>query len=106
MVIAIVLAILAAVITLYFRNNPLNHSKRYVFRRFVNWFPLGMTYAFLYMGRYNLAVSKNALDTHMTNQDFGIIFGTGTIVYALSLFFNGPVVDRVGGKKGILLAAL
>lgn len=106
MVEAIVLGILALVITMYFRNNPLRHDRPFMMRRFVNWFPLGMTYAFLYMGRYNLAISKNALDTHMTNQDFGIIFGTGTIVYALSLFMNGPIVDRIGGKKGILIAAL
>lgn len=106
MVNLLVLGILATVITLYFRNNPLRHGRWFMMRRFVNWFPLGMTYAFLYMARYNLAVSKNALDTHMSNQQFGVIFGIGTIVYALSLFFNGPIVDRFGGKKGILLAAL
>lgn len=106
MVESIVLAILATVIFIYFRNNPLGHSRRFMMRRFTNWFPLGMTYAFLYMARYNLAISKNALDTYMSNQQFGIIFGTGTIVYALSLFLNGPIVDRIGGKKGILLAAL
>ncbi|MCE9613095.1 MAG: MFS transporter [Lentisphaerae bacterium] len=97
---------LAVVIGLYFYNNPLKHGRWFMVRRFINWFPLGMTYAFLYMGRYNLNVSKNALGTLMTKEDFGIIFGTGTIVYALSFLFNGPLVDRIGGKRGIIIAAL
>lgn len=75
-------------------------------RRFVNWFPLGMTYAFLYMARYNLSVSKNALGDQMTKEDFGLIFGAGTVVYGLAFLINGPLVDKLGGKKGILIAAL
>ena len=34
-------AILAAIVILYFRINPLNHSKWFIARRFINWFPLG-----------------------------------------------------------------
>jgi len=97
---------LAVVILLYFRNNPLQHSRWFMLRRFINWFPLGMTYAFLYMGRYNLIVSKNALGTLMSNEDFGTIFAVGTTVYAFSLLINGPLVDKIGGKKGILIAAI
>ncbi len=97
---------LAAVITLYFKNNPLGHSRKFMFRRFVNWFPLGMTYAFLYMGRYNLNVSKNALGDMMTKEQFGLIFAAGTITYGLSFLLNGPIVDKIGGKKGIIIAAL
>ena len=52
----IVALFLAAVIWLYFRSNPLRHSSWFTVRRFINWFPLGMTYSFLYMGRYNLNV--------------------------------------------------
>lgn len=97
---------LVAVIWLYFRNNPLGHSTWFVFRRFVNWFPLGMTYAFLYMGRYNLGVSKNALGEQMSKEDFGTIFAAGTTVYALSFLVNGPLVDKIGGRMGIIIAAL
>lgn len=97
---------LAAVIFLYFNNNPLNHTKKFIFRRFVNWFPLGMSYAFLYMARYNLNVSKNAMGDMMTKEQFGIIFAAGTIVYGLSFLINGPLVDRIGGKKGIIIATL
>jgi OPA family glycerol-3-phosphate transporter-like MFS transporter len=103
---AIVGLALVVVIAMYFRNNPLGHSGWFVFRRFVNWFPLGMTYSFLYMGRYNLNVSKNALGGLMTNQDFGNIFAIGTLVYGVSFLLNGPLVDKFGGKKGILVAAV
>lgn len=97
---------LGVVIWLYFRNNPLGHSRWFTVRRFINWFPLGMTYSFLYMGRYNLNVSKNALGTLMTKQDFGTIFAIGTMVYGCSFLINGPLVDKIGGKKGIIIAAL
>jgi OPA family glycerol-3-phosphate transporter-like MFS transporter len=97
---------LVAVIGLYFYNNPLKHGGWFLMRRFINWFPLGMTYSFLYMARYNLAVSKNALGTLMTKEDFGWIFGAGTVTYALSFLINGPLVDKIGGKKGIIIAGV
>ena len=106
MALALVSVCIAAVITYYFRHNPLSHSSQFIFRRFTNWFPLGMTYAFLYMARYNLNVSKNALGTAMTKEDFGLIFGAGTLVYGLSFLLNGPLVDRWGGKRGIVIASV
>jgi len=102
----IVLGLLVAVILLYFKSNPLNHSKKFIMRRFINWFPLGMSYAFLYMARYNLVVSKNALGSLLSKEDFGIIFAAGTTVYGFSFLLNGPLVDKIGGKKGIILACL
>jgi OPA family glycerol-3-phosphate transporter-like MFS transporter len=81
-----------------------NHSSAYRMRRFFNWFPLGLSYAFLYMGRYNLTVAKNSLADLMTKEDFGIIFGVGTMVYAFSFLINGPITDRMGGRRAILTA--
>ena len=52
-VVAIVLGRLPAV-------EGVNHSAAYRKRRVFNWLPLGMTYAFLYMGRYNIKVSQHA----------------------------------------------
>ncbi len=103
---AIVALFLAAVIWMYFRSNPLRHSSWFTIRRFINWFPLGMTYSFLYMGRYNLVVSKSSLGSLMTNADLGTIFAVGTTVYAFSFLVNGPLVDKIGGKRGILIAAI
>ena len=98
---------LAAVIAIYFWNNPLNHSPWFVLRRFINWLPLGMTYAFLCMARYNLIVAKSALGTLMSNSDLGIIFGVGTCVYAVSFLINGPLIDKkLGGKRAMLISAV
>jgi len=88
------------------RNNPLKHTAAYRFRCFLNWFPMGLTYALLYMGRYNLTVSKNALGNLMTKEDFGIIFAAGTFTYAFAFLINGPLTDRMGGKRAILIGAL
>ena len=98
---------LAVVVAIYFVNNPLHHDRRFMVRRFLNWLPLGMTYAFLCMGRYNLIVAKTALGTLMSKEDLGLIFAAGTWTYALSFFVNGPLIDKfLGGKRGILIAAL
>jgi OPA family glycerol-3-phosphate transporter-like MFS transporter len=83
----------------------LGHSDAFKRRRLWNWLPLGLTYAFLYMGRYNLTVSKNAFGDLMTNADFGTIFGIGTIVYAIGGIVNGPITDKISGRKAILIAA-
>lgn len=106
MSLTVVAICLVEIVSLYFYNNPLRHNRWYLVRRFINWFPLGMTYAFLYMGRYNLNVARNAMGSLMSKEDFGWIFGAGTITYALSFLVNGPLVDRIGGKKGITMAAL
>ncbi len=106
MSLGIVALCLLTVIGVYFYNNPIKHGPWFLSRRFINWFPLGMTYSFLYMGRYNLTVAKNALGTLMTNEDFGLIFAAGTGVYAFSFLVNGPLVDKIGGKSGIIIAAL
>lgn len=88
-------------------SEPLvTHSAAFRTRRFLNWFPLGVAYALLYMGRYNLTVAKNSLGELMTKEDFGIIFGAGTLTYALAFLINGPLVDRIGGRKGMLIGVL
>ena len=91
------------------------HSRAFRRRRVMNWLPLGLTYAFLYMGRYNLKVSKFAFENLegesegcvvlMSNADFANIFTVGVWVYGCSFLINGPLTDRYGGKLAILLGA-
>lgn len=100
--------ILLAVVSVVVWRLPkvdLGHSPEFLRRRFFNWFPLGMTYAFLYMGRYNLAAAKNDLGDLISNEDFGTIKAVGTIVYGVSFLLNGPLTDRIGGRKTMLMAA-
>jgi len=110
-----IVLLLVAVAIVFWRlpRIDMGHSARYLARRRWNWLPLGLTYAFLYMGRYNLTVSKRAFGdlagadggVMMGNEAFGVIFGVGTVVYGVSFLINGPLTDRLGGRFSILLGA-
>ncbi len=81
------------------------HSQAFLTRRFLNWFPLGLAYGFLYMGRYNLTVLNRYVGSDvMSNEDFGAIFGIGSIVYAFGFLVTGPLTDRIGGRRAMLIA--
>lgn len=100
--------ILLVVIAIVIRRLPkidVGHSDRFLARRVRNWVPVGLLYAFLYMGRYNLTVAKRAFGELMPNSDFGVIFGIGTAVYGTAFLINGPLTDRIGGKKAVLIGA-
>ncbi len=111
--IVVLVAVIAFVLARLPKVKGVDHSAAFRRRRVFNWVPLGLTYAFLYMGRYNLEVSKHAFagmkdaagGVMMGNADFGVIFGVGTIVYGVSFIVNGPLTDRVGGKRAILFGA-
>jgi MFS transporter, OPA family, glycerol-3-phosphate transporter len=83
------------------------HSSAYRTRRILNWFPLGLTYATYYMGRYNFNVVKGDMGRmfHLDKAEMGIIATAGFWTYALSVMFNGPLADRIGGRKAILFGA-
>ena len=81
-----------------------SHSSDYKLRRALNWFPMGLAYAFLYMGRYNLTVAKSALgDALMSKAQFGTIFAIGAWVYGFSFLVTGPLTDKVGGRTAMLI---
>ncbi|RLB58148.1 MAG: MFS transporter [Deltaproteobacteria bacterium] len=111
--IVILLAAVAVVIARLPKVEGLDYSAGFRRRRVFNWVPLGLTYAFLYMGRYNLKVSQSAFggmqdaagNPVMANADFATIFLVGTVVYGISFVLNGPLTDRFGGKRAILLGA-
>ncbi|MFO0597619.1 MAG: MFS transporter [Myxococcaceae bacterium] len=83
----------------------LGHSEAFKRRRFLNWFPLGLTYAFLYFGRYNVNELTSALGAKTDNKAFAIIFTAGTIIYGVSFVVNGPLTDRLGGRITMLLSS-
>lgn len=104
-----ILLLLAAIGVVMWRlpKIDLGHSAAFRRRRFFNWFPLGLTYAFLYMGRYNFSANAAALDAMglVSKQEFGNIDGWGSAVYGVAFLLNGPLTDRWGGRATILLAA-
>lgn len=73
-------------------------------RRVVNWMSLGILYAFFYTTRYNYTAAAPALANVLgwKNTDLGIFETVMPLVYGLSVVFNGPLADRVGGKKAFL----
>ena len=110
----VVLLVVVGLVMARLPKIELGHSPAFMARRRWNWLPLGLTYAFLYMGRYNLTVAKSAFEnlpaigggSMMGNNAFGLIFGVGTVVYGFSFILNGPLTDRLGGRFSILAGAM
>ncbi len=86
----------------------MNHTPAFRLRRFMNWFPLGLTYAAMYMGRYNFNIVKNDIGAwyHLDKADMGVIASAGFWTYGLAVALNGPIADRIGGRKAILVGSL
>ncbi|TMQ28151.1 MAG: MFS transporter [Deltaproteobacteria bacterium] len=98
--------VLIAVIVVVVARLPkvdVGHTSAFRRRRTLNWVPLGLTYAFLYMARYNIIVLKNVQG--ITQHDFGNIDAWGSVVYGVSFLLNGPLADRIGGRRTILISA-
>ncbi|HET9624518.1 MAG TPA: MFS transporter [Kofleriaceae bacterium] len=98
--------ILCAVIAFVVSRLPrvdLGHTRAFRRRRVANWLPLGLTYAFLYMGRYNLVGLLTA--KLITGKEFGEIDAVGSLVYGVAFLLNGPLCDRWGGRTTILISA-
>jgi MFS transporter, OPA family, glycerol-3-phosphate transporter len=76
-------------------------------RRVQNWMVLGLLYSFFYMSRYNFSALMAPLSRHFgwTNTELGVFETMMPLVYGLSVVFNGPLADRMGGKKAFLIGA-
>ncbi len=76
-------------------------------RRAQNWLFLGLMYGFFYMSRYNFSAVQTAIAEQFgwSYSDRGSIISAGLLVYGLSVFLNGPLADRIGGKRAILIGA-
>ena len=70
-------------------------------RRTANWMVLGLLYAFFYMSRYNFAATMSELSKTFgwSNTELGIFETMMPLVYGLSVVFNGPLADRIGGAR-------
>jgi MFS transporter, OPA family, glycerol-3-phosphate transporter len=100
-----IVALLALIVVIVGRlpRVDLGHSPAFLRRRFANWFPVGLTYAFLYMARYNLRVCTNIV---FDKAQFSNIYFWGTLTYGFAFIVNGPLTDKLGGKKTILVSAI
>jgi OPA family glycerol-3-phosphate transporter-like MFS transporter len=87
---------------------PKPHAPGFPSRRFLNWFPLGLMYAGYYMSRYNMTVANPYITSELgwTKAEIGVVISACLIVYGLSVFLNGPLADRIGGRKAILIGGV
>ena len=77
-------------------------------RRAINWLLAGSMYAFFYMARYNFtAINAYLADLFgWTNTELGVFDSAATLVYGARVFLNGPLADRIGGRRAILFGAV
>jgi MFS transporter, OPA family, glycerol-3-phosphate transporter len=84
------------------------HTPEFRRRRTQNWLVLGLTYAAMYMARYNFGFANKALsDAYGWDKaEVGAIISTATLIYGISALFNGPIADRLGGRRAMLMGAI
>ena len=99
----LVLLVVIAFVVARLPRVDLGHSAAFRRRRLLNWLPLGLTYSFLYMGRYN--INQFMQVGGLTEREFGDIFFWGSTVYGVSFLINGPLADIWGGRATILISA-
>lgn len=87
--------------------SELAYTREFRIRRAKNWLTLGFTYSAMYMGRYNLSMANASLSHTYgwSKTQVGSIISPALLIYGLSAFFNGPVSDRIGGRKSMLIGA-
>jgi len=83
------------------------HSRAFRRRRALNWLTLGVTYSAMYMGRYNLSFANKALSESFgwDKTQMGTIITAGLSIYGFSAIFNGPIADKIGGRRAMLIGA-
>jgi len=84
------------------------HTSAFRLRRTQNWLVLGLTYAAMYMARYNFPLANKALsDTYGWDKaQVGAIISSATLLYGIAALFNGPIADRLGGRRAMLIGSL
>ena len=84
-------------------------TSEYRHARLKNWLATGCVYVLYYQARYSAAVVnteqvRRALGVQPSG--YGGILIAGFWAYALSTAINGAVVDRIGGRRGLLVGCV
>src|SRR5437016_14625392 len=76
-------------------------------RRGLNWGIVGLMYTSYYLCRYNLSLSNKAISDELgfSKGQMGKIISAQLICYAAGQALNGLLVDKLGGKRAMLVGA-
>jgi OPA family glycerol-3-phosphate transporter-like MFS transporter len=90
------------------RSGKVLHTKKFRRRRSMNWLILGLTYSAMYTGRYNLALANQLLSKTFgwDKTQIGGIISPALLAYGLFAMFNGPIADKIGGRKAMLIGTV
>lgn len=90
------------------RSERPKYTEEFRRRRALNWLTLGFTYAAMYMGRYNLSFANKSLSDNYgwDKTQIGTIITAALTIYGLSAMFNGPIADKIGGRKAMLIGSI
>ena len=77
-------------------------------RRGLNWGVVGLMYTSYYLCRYNLSLANKAISDEFgfTKAQMGTIISSSLLAYALGQVLNGLLVDKLGGKRAMLIGAV
>jgi MFS transporter, OPA family, glycerol-3-phosphate transporter len=89
-------------------DSPPSFGPSFSVRRYQNFIVLGLLYAFFYMSRYNNAAAMPQIMAFFgwDKTRVGLFEAMMPFVYGLSVMINGPIADRIGGKKAFLFGAV
>jgi len=85
------------------------HPLAYRLSRLSVWLPTGITYAFFYATRYNIAAGNTPAvqeQLGLASADFATTLTAGFWTYAFTAPFTGIVSDKIGGRKALLLSSI
>jgi sugar phosphate permease len=82
---------------------------RFRAQRLAVWLPTGLMYAMFYCGRYAVAAGGQSpaarKEVGLEKEDFALITSCGFWAYAVSAPATGKLCDRLGVRRGMLLAS-
>lgn len=89
-------------------SQTVSHSDQFRRRRAVNWLTLGFTYSTMYMARYNFSmVSPYIAKAYGWDKtQIGWIITMATGIYGFAAILNGPVGDKWGGRRSMIVGSI
>lgn len=87
---------------------PVTYPPGFRGRRGLNWGLLGLLYTSFYLCRYNFSLANKSISDEFgfSREQIGTVFTFWAIAYGVGQLVNGFLVDRLGGKKAMLIGAV